>query len=194
MNLAVTLYDKNQNMIPEAKREYKEVLLDASICTYPDGTPISKTLAAAVSGADKDAEVIDVGDELCQTTVDAMKFIENYMRHRRTHGPLKIVLPTPLSANTLRGKVPDFEANIMEDLKKNPDLMFLVLLTANYMDVRCLVDLVTANLSTMLYGKSKDDVRKQFDIQPYTDKEEEETLKKYGSVLKPLPLRSDAVA
>ena len=55
--------------------------------------------------------------------------------------------------------------------------LFELILAANYMDIKPLLDLTCAKVATMIKGKTPEQIRKQFNIQNDFTPEEEEAVR-----------------
>ncbi len=62
-------------------------------------------------------------------------------------------------------------------VKVDQEQLFDIILAANYMDIKPLLDLTCATVATMIKGKSREEVKRQFNIDyDYTPEEEARVL------------------
>jgi S-phase kinase-associated protein 1 len=77
----------------------------------------------------------------------------------------------PLRAPTLQDVVPHWDAAFVDSLKQEE--LFELILAANYMDVKSLLDLTCAKVASMIKGKTPDEIRSTFNIRNDFTPEEE---------------------
>lgn len=80
----------------------------------------------------------------------------------------------PLRSSIMREVVLDWDADFIE---VDQELLFELILAANYMDVKPLLDLSCAKVASMLKGKTPEEIRKKFNIQNDFTPEEEEAVR-----------------
>jgi len=61
--------------------------------------------------------------------------------------------------------------------KLEQDMLFELVLAANYMDIKPLLDLTCAKIATMIKGKTPEEIRKAFNIRNDFTPEEEELVR-----------------
>ncbi|ETO11964.1 glycoprotein FP21 precursor [Reticulomyxa filosa] len=74
----------------------------------------------------------------------------------------------------LQKVVPEWDANFVE---VDQETLFELILAANYMDIKPLLDLTCAKVASMLKGKTPEQIRKQFNIANDFTPEEEEAVR-----------------
>ena len=76
----------------------------------------------------------------------------------------------PLKSNNLGEVVPEWDSKFVE---VGQEILFELILAANYMDIKTLMDLSCAKVATMIMGKTPEEIRKQFNIvNDFTPEEE----------------------
>merc|ERR1712167_392452 len=76
----------------------------------------------------------------------------------------------PLKSATMHEVVSEWDANFV-DIEQ--ELLFELILAANYMDIKSLLDLTCAKVASMIKGKTPEEIRKTFNIvNDFTPEEE----------------------
>jgi S-phase kinase-associated protein 1 len=76
----------------------------------------------------------------------------------------------PLKSANMSEVVPEWDANFV-DIEQ--ELLFELILAANYMDIKSLLDLTCAKVASMIKGKTPEEIRKTFNIvNDFTPEEE----------------------
>jgi S-phase kinase-associated protein 1 len=76
----------------------------------------------------------------------------------------------PLKSSNMKDVVPAWDAAFVE---VEQDMLFELILAANYMDIKSLLDLTCAKVASMIKGKTPEDIRKTFNIvNDFTPEEE----------------------
>ena len=70
--------------------------------------------------------------------------------------------------------VSEWDANFVE---VDQETLFELILAANYMDIKSLLDLTCAKVASMIKGKTPEEIRKQFNIKNDFSPEEEEAVR-----------------
>lgn len=73
--------------------------------------------------------------------------------------------------------VPESYAKFVDELDQN--VLFELVLAANYMDVKSLLDLTCAKVASMIKGKTTEEIRKNFGMAP----EEEAYVRVHSNLL-----------
>ena len=84
-------------------------------------------------------------------------------------------LERPLKSDKMADIV---QAPFAKFVEMDLDLLFEVVLAANYMDMKPLLDLTCASVAAMMKDKSVEDIRKAFNVTADFTPEEEERIKK----------------
>uniref|UniRef100_A0A7S3V2E4 S-phase kinase-associated protein 1 n=1 Tax=Aplanochytrium stocchinoi TaxID=215587 RepID=A0A7S3V2E4_9STRA len=95
------------------------------------------------------------------------KVIEFCTHHRKEPMP---EIEKPLKSSNMAEVVSEWDANFVE---VEQELLFQLILAANYMDIKSLLDLSCAKVASMIKGKTPEEIRKTFNItNDFTPEEE----------------------
>ena len=111
------------------------------------------------------------------TTIKAKvlsKVIDFLTRHVDTKLP---EIERPLKSANLAELTPALDPWDIEFVGCDKEMLFELILAANFMDIRPLLDLACAKVASMIKGKSPEDVRKSFGIKNDLSPEEEAAIK-----------------
>jgi len=103
---------------------------------------------------------------------DVLKKVVEYLNHWSNGEPKEI--PRPLPSNNLKEATDEWDAEFIESI--DIDTVFDIINTANYMDIKPLLDLSCAKVASIMKGKTAEEIRQIFNIE--CDLTEEE-LKEY---------------
>ncbi|MES1919829.1 hypothetical protein MHBO_001589 [Bonamia ostreae] len=109
--------------------------------------------------------LINVGSSELKKVIEFLKYHKNV--------PFEPI-PTPLKSKNMREIVPEWDANFIE---MDQSSLFKIILAANYLDIRDLLDLSCAKVATMIKGKSVEAIRECFGIENDFTKEELKAVK-----------------
>jgi len=101
-----------------------------------------------------------------------LKKVIKYMEYHSTNPPKEI--EKPLKSANMREVVSEWDANFVE---VDQETLFELILAANYMDIKPLLDLTCAKVASMIKGKTPEEIRKRFNIQNDFSPEEEEAVR-----------------
>jgi len=115
-----------------------------------------------------------------------------YMQYHVDVPPRKI--ESPLKSSNMKELVDRFDAKFVDDI--DLDTLMKLLLAANYMDIKSLLELICAKVASMMKGKTAPQIRKAFNIrEEFTPEEYEEIKEKFPELLPiELPEKKDNVA
>jgi len=99
------------------------------------------------------------------------KVIE-YMKYHHSNPSDEI--EKPLKSANLREVVSEWDASFVEIEQEH---LFELILAANYMDIKPLLDLTCAKVASMIKGKSPEEIRQKFNIKNDFTPEEEEAIR-----------------
>jgi len=99
------------------------------------------------------------------------KVIE-YMRYHHSNPSEEI--EKPLKSANMREVVSEWDASFVEIEQEH---LFELILAANYMDIKPLLDLTCAKVASMIKGKSPEEIRQKFNIKNDFTPEEEEAIR-----------------
>ena len=98
-----------------------------------------------------------------------LKVIE-FCQYHDTNGPMKEI-EKPLTDTDLKKIVSEWDGTFIQTLEQ--EALFELILAANYMDIKPLLDLACAQVATQIKGKSPEEIREQFNIvNDFTPEEE----------------------
>eukprot|EP01006_Ploeotia_vitrea_P060403 TRINITY_DN75839_c0_g1_i1.p1 TRINITY_DN75839_c0_g1~~TRINITY_DN75839_c0_g1_i1.p1 ORF type:complete len:179 (+),score=92.84 TRINITY_DN75839_c0_g1_i1:257-793(+) len=98
--------------------------------------------------------------------------VVDYMRYHCDNPPKNI--EKPLKSANMAEVVSQWDADFVD---VDQELLFELILAANYMDIRSLLDLTCAKVASMIKGKKPEQIRKTFGIQNDFTPEEEEAVR-----------------
>jgi len=115
-----------------------------------------------------------------------------YMQYHVDVPPRKI--ESPLKSANMKELVDRFDAKFVDDI--DLDTLMKLLLAANYMDIKSLLELICAKVASMMKGKTAPQIRKAFNIrEEFTPEEYEEIKEKFPELLPiELPEKKDNAA
>jgi len=114
---------------------------------------------------EKNIPLINVKSAILEKVIEYMKF------HHKN--PAKEI-EKPLKSSNMREVVSDWDANFVE---VDQETLFELILSANYMDIKPLLDLSCAKVASMIKGKTPDEIRRRFNIVNDFSPEEEEAVR-----------------
>lgn len=92
--------------------------------------------------------------------------VVDYMNYHGENPEVSIEIQKPLkSTNLLECGVAEWDASFVDEANLPQEQLFEVILAANYMDIKGLLDLSCAKVASMIKGKNTEDIRKQFNIE-----------------------------
>ena len=151
MDKIITLVSSDgEKMQVSAKAAQRSQLVKGIIEDYPD-----------------DAEV-----PLNNVKSNILKKIKEYLEHYENTEPKEIERPLP--SQNFKECVDEWDFNYIEvDL----DMIFEIILGANYMDIKPLLELASAKVASIIKGKTTDEIRKTFNItNDFTPEEEQQII------------------
>ncbi|KAF1327348.1 S-phase kinase-associated protein 1a, partial [Globisporangium splendens] len=134
---------------------------------------LSKLVSTLVSD---DADEDDVQEvPLPNVKKHVLEKVVAFCEHHHVH-PMK-ELEKPLKSNDLRDAVSDWYADFVEVKQEDQELLFELILAANYLDIKSLLDLACAKVATMIKGKTPEEIRATFGITEEFTPEEEQRIR-----------------
>jgi len=118
---------------------------------------------------DKEEKIIPVPN----VKGDVLKQVVDYMKYHADKPPKEIEKPLK-SANMAEVVSDNWDAEFVE---VDQERLFELILAANYMDIKPLLDLTCAKVASMIKGKTPEQIRKTFNIQNDFTPEEEEAVR-----------------
>lgn len=117
---------------------------------------------------DKAETTIPVPNVRTSTLKRVVEFMEYH------HNVKAKEIEKPLKSANMHEVVPEWDANFVE---MDQESLFELILAANYMDIKPLLDLTCAKVASMIKGKTPEEIRKRFNIQNDFTPEEEEAVR-----------------
>ena len=99
-----------------------------------------------------------------------LKKIIEYLNHYENEEPLTIIKPLK---NNFKDCVSEWDYNFVN---QDQNTIFEIILGANYMDIKPLLEVSCAKIASMINGKTTEEIRKTFDIQNDFTPEEEKQI------------------
>ncbi|CED82499.1 s-phase kinase-associated protein 1a-like protein [Phaffia rhodozyma] len=117
----------------------------------------------------------DMAIPLPNVTANVLKKVLEYCEHHRNDP-----LPTATDENTdeNRRRVADIQDWDAKFISVDQEMLFEIILAANYLDIKPLLDVGCKTVANMIKGKTPDEIRKLFNIQNDFTPEEEEQIKR----------------
>lgn len=113
--------------------------------------------------------------KLDSTSTEVIMTLVKYMKLRLIHGePPEI--EKPLKSAKLSEILVKWQSEFCSDLE-NQEKLFEIILVANYLDIKCLLDLGCAKVASMIKGKTPEQIRNTFNIKTDFTPEEEEAVR-----------------
>ncbi|KAJ3119936.1 hypothetical protein HK098_005000 [Nowakowskiella sp. JEL0407] len=125
----------------------------------------------------------DVGDEdspipLPNVTGNILQKIIDYCTHHKSDPPTPSDDDRENFESSTRKRSDDIDLWDSEFIKVNNDELFEIILAANYLDIKALLDLGCKTVANMIKGKSPEAIREMFNIENDFTPEEEEQIKR----------------
>jgi S-phase kinase-associated protein 1 len=151
MDKLITLVSSDgEKMQISAKAAQRSQLVKGIIEDYPD-----------------DAEV-----PLNNVKSNILKKIKEYLEHYQESDPKEI--ERPLASQNYQDCVEPWD---YEFINVDLDLIFEIILAANYMDIKPLLELASSKIASIIKGKTPEEIRKTFNIQNDFTPEEEQQIR-----------------
>ena len=151
MDKLITLVSSDgEKMQISAKAAQRSQLVKGIIEDYPD-----------------DAEV-----PLNNVKSGILKKIKEYLEHYQDSDPKEI--ERPLASQNYQDCVEPWD---YEFINVDLDLIFEIILAANYMDIKPLLELASSKIASIIKGKTPEEIRKTFNIQNDFTPEEEQQIR-----------------
>jgi len=163
--------------MPEEKASFDKIPLqsnDGSVITVDYDVAVRSALLSTMLDDLKSMGVTEVGTVPLPNVNEAVlrKVIE-YCEHHRND---------PLTGNEeesdSRKKTTDSEEWDQKFMQVDQEMLFEIILAANYMDIKALLDVGCKTVANMIKGKSPEEIRKTFNIQNDFTPEEEEQIRR----------------
>jgi len=137
---------------------------EGEVFQVPKKICMMSELIKTMSEGDKDADDIP----LLNVKAAVLKKVVEYMRYHAENPPKDI--EKPLKSPNMAEVVSQWDAEFVD---VDQELLFELILAANYMDIKPLLDLSCAKVASMIKGKTPEQIRKTFNIvNDFTPEEE----------------------
>ena len=131
-----------------------------------------KTMLEDLDIADDDDEVIPLPNVKSKT----MKLVLKWAEHHKND-------PAPDDDDNKEKRTDDISSWDKYFLNLDQVDLFELILAANYLDMKGLLDVTCKTVANMIKGKSSEEIRKKFNIKNDFTEEEEEQIRKENSLL-----------
>ena len=120
---------------------------------------------------DDDNDQVDIQEVPLNNVNDrALLKVIKFCQYHDENGPMNEI-EKPLTDTDLKKVVSEWDGTFIQSLEQEE--LFELILAANYMDIKPLLDLACAQVATQIKGKSPEEIRKQFNIvNDFTPEEE----------------------
>tara|TARA_B100000925_G_C21855505_1_gene407611 strand:- start:83 stop:610 length:528 start_codon:yes stop_codon:yes gene_type:complete len=125
------------------------------------------------SNDDQDFDDNNLEIPVINVTAPILRKVIEFLQYHFENGPMNEI-EKPLRSKNLSESVSEWDANY---INLENDLLFNIILAANYLDIQSLLDLSCAKVATMIKGLSPEEIRKTFNIENDFTPEEEEQIK-----------------
>ena len=164
MNMRIYAQSKRQFNLGEGKPGDHKITLSAGVLPQPSLTPSPP----ADVGEGEDVPLPNVSAKILA------KVIEYCQEHAKAEGTGGAEAAKPAGAKTDE----ELKAWDTEFTKVDQGTLFELILAANYLNIKPLLDLTCATVANMIKGKSPEEIRKTFNIENDFTQEEEEEVKR----------------
>jgi len=110
----------------------------------------------------------------------SVKKVVDYLVYHQDRAPRRI--EAPLKSTNMKELVDRWDANFVDDC--DLDMLMRLLLAANYMDIKSLLELLCAKVASLMKGKTASQIRRTFNIRDeFTPEEYDEIKSKFPELL-----------
>jgi len=134
----------------------------------PKKVALMSELVKTMAEGDKDEKEIP----LPNVKAVVLEKVTHYMKYH-VDNPAKEI-EKPLKSANMAEVVAGWDADFVD---VDQELLFELILAANYMDIKSLLDLTCAKVASMIKGKTPEQIRKTFNIQNDFTPDEEEAVR-----------------
>ena len=155
----------------ELENDTKVILISS------DGEKIETSAKAAMRSTLIKDSIQDCRDDIIEFTANnvkgnILKKIVEYLEHYKDTEPKEIERPLP--SQNFKECVDEWDNNYID---VELDLIFELILGANYMDIKPLLELASAKVASIIKGKTTEEIRKTFGItNDFTPEEEQQII------------------
>jgi len=152
----------------DANEELILVSQDAEKFSVPKNVAVMSELVRTMAEGDKEEREIP----LPNVKAAVLQKVTTYMKYH-VDNPAKDI-EKPLKSANMHEVVAPWDADFVD---VDQELLFELILAANYMDIKTLLDLTCAKVASMIKGKTPEQIRKTFNIQNDFTPDEEEAVR-----------------
>jgi len=155
----------------DEENESKDLLLksqEGEGFSIPKKVAIMSELVKTMAEGDKEESTIP----LPNVKSNVLQKVIQYMEYHHHSQPKEI--EKPLKSANMSEVVSQWDAEFVE---VDQEMLFELILAANYMDIKPLLDLTCAKVASMIKGKTPEQIRKTFNIVNDFTPEEEEAVR-----------------
>ena len=128
-----------------------------------------KTMIRTDDDDDDDDEAEDQEIPLVNVKNKVLVKVIEFCKYHTENGPMKEI-EKPLKSPDMKEVVSAWDADFVQI---EQEMLFELILAANYMDIKSLLDLTCAKVASMIKGKTPEEIRKTFNIvNDFTPEEE----------------------
>jgi len=168
----MAMEEKKDEIIGLDDDDSNEILIlvsqDAHRFDCPKKVALMSELVKTMSEGDKDEKEIP----LPNVKANVLEKVTTYMKYH-VDNPAKEI-EKPLKSANMNEVVASWDADFVD---VDQELLFELILAANYMDIKSLLDLTCAKVASMIKGKTPEQIRKTFNIQNDFTPDEEEAVR-----------------
>ncbi len=134
-----------------------------------DTAMLSNLIKIMADGGDGDLDDVPLPNVNADILTKVIAFMTEYKREKMNE------IAKPLVSENMSQVVQTWYADFVTGLEQ--DTLFELILAANFMDIKPLLDLTCATVASMIKGKTPEDIRKHFNIVNDFTPEEEATVR-----------------
>ncbi|KAL8843131.1 MAG: hypothetical protein Q9170_000261 [Blastenia crenularia] len=153
----------------------KDITLQSS-----DGTPITVARDIAERSILVKNMIEDIGEEAMEEAIPipnvnepVLRKVVDWCTHHRADPPA-----TAEDESDSRKKTTDIDEWDQKFMQVDQEMLFEIILAANYLDIKPLLDVGCKTVANMIKGKSPEEIRKTFNIQNDFTPEEEDQIRR----------------
>lgn len=132
----------------------------------------SLLIADMLADDDDDSSVPEI--PLLEVTLPVLEKVVQFLNQHKDN-PMKTIVK-PIQTNELSEIVDEWDAQFMQ-LDNDLEMLFKIILAANYLNIPSLLDLGICKIATMVKGKEPDEVKDLFNIEKDITPEEEKLVR-----------------
>lgn len=160
-----------------ANKELTLITKESEKIKIPVKIGIQSKLINTIINQDDDDDDDDIENNLeipvANLTAPILKKVIEFLQYHFDNGPMDEI-EKPLKSIDLKEIVSIWDAEYI-DLEN--EILFELILAANYLDIKSLLDLSCAKVATMIKGKTPEEIRQTFNIVNDFSPEEEEQIR-----------------